>query len=188
MQLVSAFQATNFCPFGSGQKSRLETHHVIYLFRFHHPLLVLIYCNDDQWVNLWFCLTLFHSTPHETIILEHGGWKSNCGNSAMQARSIAGSDWASWPDPQGDHSWLFGCPLKAIFFSTWNKSQLEIRGTGKNWGFTLDSTQFKYPFACFHYNMATAIFKMALSNFKFTRLQLALRGAEQLKCEAMQFW
>ena len=31
----------------------------------------------------------------------------------MQARSISGRDWASWPDPPGDHRWLFGCPLKA---------------------------------------------------------------------------
>ena len=31
--------------------------------------------------------------------------------------------------------------------------------------FTLDSTQFKYPFAGVRYKMATAIFKMALNNF-----------------------
>ena len=46
--------------------------------------------------------------------------------------------------------------------------------------------QFKYPFAGFHNEMATAIFKIGLSNFELTRLQLEVQ-AERLKCEAMRF-
>ena len=73
-----------------------------------------------------------------------------------------------------------------FFFSTWNKDQLEIRGTGKNWGLILDSMQFKHPFACFRYQTGAAIFKMSWVIFNITRLQLEVQ-AEPLKCGVMRF-
>ena len=60
--------------------------------------------------------------------------------------------WSCFAKGQSHHPFFFSHTaeldswiLKLFFCSTWNKRQLEIRGTGKNWGFTLDSTQFKNP-------------------------------------------
>ena len=63
-------EATNFCSFGSGQESRLETHHAILVIPI--PL-----SGDNQWLILWLRRTLLYSKPHGTVrfMLEHCGLK-----------------------------------------------------------------------------------------------------------------